>query len=98
MPRITIWNEFIHEKRDEAVRNLYPAGIHETLAEAVRHDLGERGHDPAIRTATQDQPEHGLTEELLAETDTLVWWAHVGHDDVSDAVVDRVQQHVLSGM
>ena len=45
-----------------------------------------------VRTATLDEPEHGLTDAVLAETDVLTWWGHVAHDEVDDAVVDRVQR------
>jgi trehalose utilization protein len=58
--------------------------------------LREAGFD--ARTATLDEPEHGLTEEVLAETDVLVWWGHKAHGDVVDPIVDRVQKRVLEGM
>ena len=48
--------------------------------------------------ATLDEPEHGLTEAVLAETDVLTWWGHVAHGEVADEVVDRVQRRVLEGM
>jgi trehalose utilization protein len=51
-----------------------------------------------VRTATLDEPEHGLTEEVLAGTDVLTWWGHAAHADVADEVVERVHRHVLSGM
>ena len=35
---------------------------------------------------------------MLAETDVLTWWGHAAHGDVDDAIVERVQRHVLSGM
>ena len=35
---------------------------------------------------------------MLDATDVLLWWGHVAHDQVSDAVVDRVQHAVLGGM
>ena len=35
---------------------------------------------------------------VLAETDVLTWWGHVAHDEVDDAIVDRVQARVLDGM
>jgi trehalose utilization protein len=54
--------------------------------------------DITARTATLEEPEHGLTESVLAETDVLIWWGHMAHDDVEDAVVDRVQRQVLEGM
>jgi trehalose utilization protein len=102
MPRITIWNEYLHELKDEAVANLYPQGIHGALAQGVRQQLTETGRLDStalqIRTATLAEPQHGLSDEVLAATDVLVWWGHQAHDQVSDAVVDAVQQRVLAGM
>lgn len=91
--RVTIWNEHIHERTDERVASIYPAGIHGAIAAGIAPFAGLE-----VRTATLEEPEHGLSEEALAATDTLVWWGHVGHDRVSDPVVDRVQQAVLGGM
>ncbi len=90
--RVTVWNEYRHEKRNEKVAAIYPAGIHGAIAAFLR----EQGID--ARTATLDEPEHGLTEAVLEQTDVLIWWGHLAHDEVADAVVDRVQQHVLDGM
>ncbi|MFZ0215415.1 MAG: ThuA domain-containing protein [Candidatus Dormiibacterota bacterium] len=93
--RVTIWNEHIHERRDESVRRIYPDGIHGTIAKGLRDKLGER---VAIRCATLEEPEHGLQEDQLRETDVLTWWGHAAHGTVDDEVVDRVQRHVLEGM
>jgi trehalose utilization protein len=91
--RVTIWNEFIHERSHPEVALIYPRGIHGALAEA----LGARG-GLEIRTATLGEPEHGLSEATLEATDVLLWWGHAAHDDVSDGVVTRVQRRVLDGM
>lgn len=93
MTRVTIWNEHIQELRDAPVRRIYPDGIHRAIAGGLagRPDL-------EVRTATLADPEHGLSEEVLATTDTLIWWGHVAHDDVDDRIVDRVQREVLGGM
>jgi trehalose utilization protein len=93
MVRVMVWNEYRHERdpASEAAR-LYPRGIHATLADAFR----EAGLE--VRTATLDEPEHGLTEAALDGTDVLVWWGHRHHAAVADAVVDRVQRRVLGGM
>jgi len=93
--RVTVWNEFIHERTSAVTRELYPDGIHEALAAALRENLG-----PAVevRTATLEQPEHGLSSAVLGRTDVLTWWGHKAHDQVTDTVVDRVQQRVLEGM
>ncbi len=91
--RVLIWNEYRHEREDAVVREVYPKGIHETLAEALtKHD------DLKVRTATLDEPEHGLTREALEKTDVLLWWGHKCHNDVADEVVERVHQRVLEGM
>jgi trehalose utilization protein len=69
--------------------------MHTTIARGLGAVLGDAAE---VRTATFDQPEHGLTEEVLAATDVLTWWGHTAHDQVSDAVVERVYDRVLSGM
>jgi len=90
--RVTVWNEYRHEKTHEAVRKVYPDGMHQVIAGFLR----EAGFE--VRTATLDEPEHGLTEEVLANTDVLTWWGHMAHAEVKDEIVDRVQQRVLEGM
>ncbi|MCL6627365.1 ThuA domain-containing protein [Alicyclobacillus shizuokensis] len=90
--RVTVWNEFRHEKTDAKVREVYPDGIHHTIAQFLAAD----GHQ--VRTATLDEPEHGLTEETLDQTDVLVWWGHMAHQEVADAVVERVVRRVWQGM
>jgi trehalose utilization protein len=93
--RVTVWNEGQHEKTNERVRAIYPDGIHEAIAAALREDLGEAA---SVRTATLDMPEHGLSEAVLNETDVLTWWGHMAHERVADAVVERVHARVLGGM
>lgn len=96
MIRVTVWNENVHEKKHQLVQEIYPEGIHTAIAEGLKEQ--DAGGELAVRTATLDMPEHGLTEEVLAETDVLTWWGHCAHDAVDDAVVDRVQKRVLQGM
>ena len=95
--RMTVWNENIHETRGDAIVTAnYPDGIHGAIAAGLgRHFTGA---DDVIRTATLQDAEHGLTEEVLAGTDVLLWWAHIGHDQVTEEVVARVHRHVLAGM
>ena len=77
--RVTVWNEFLHERRRAAVCEIYPEGIHRVIAEGLQQELGERVE---VRTATLEEPEHGLSESVLDATDVLVWWGHVAHDQV----------------
>lgn len=92
--RVTIWNEFQHEQKKEAVREIYPDGIHQAIAAGL-HKIDDKLD---IATATLEEAEHGLTEERLAATDVLLWWGHCAHKRVEDAIVDRVQLRVLQGM
>jgi trehalose utilization protein len=92
---VTVWGENVHEHRDANVREIYPDGMHETIAEALRRRLGA---EVSVRTATLDQPEHGLTTDVLESTDVLTWWGHTAHGDVDDAVVDAVCRRVYRGM
>ena len=93
--RVTIWNEHIHERTNAAVGAIYPHGIHAALAAALGSIAGD---ELQVRTATLDEPEHGLSAEVLAETDVLTWWGHAAHERVSDAAIERVKRRVLEGM
>ena len=91
-PRVTVWNEFRHERTDKQIGAIYPNGMHAAIA------AGLADHGLAARTATLDEPEHGLTEAVLADTDVLIWWGHQAHAEVADAIVERVHARVLDGM
>ena len=91
--RVTVWNEFRHEKSHEAVQKVYPDGIHMAISKGL-----SQSPDMVVRTATLDEPDHGLTKEVLAATDVLTWWGHMAHGEVKDEVVKRVQARVLEGM
>jgi trehalose utilization protein len=91
-PRVTVWNEYRHEKSDEEISRVYPDGIHGAISSALRRAGFE------VRAATLDEPEHGLSEAVLAKTDVLIWWGHLAHDEVSDEVVERAHRRVLDGM
>lgn len=89
--RVTVWNEYRHEKRHPEVAAIYPDGLHNTIATHLRAE------GFTVRTATLDEPEHGLTEAVLAETDVLIWWGHMAHDEVSDEIVARAKRRILEG-
>jgi trehalose utilization protein len=93
--RVTVWNENVHETVEPQIMPFYPDGIHGAIAEGLRESLGD---EVQVRTATLDQPEHGLSAEVLDNTDVLLWWGHIAHERVDDAVVERVHQRVLAGM
>jgi trehalose utilization protein len=90
--RVTVWNEHRQERSDTVVGAIYPDGIHRAIGDGLR----AAGFD--VATATLDEPDHGLTDDVLAATDVLTWWGHVAHEEVTDAVVERVHRRVLDGM
>src|SRR4030081_2967429 len=91
--RVLVWNENVHERENPVVREIYPKGIHECIAEGLGEDV-----DLKVRTATLQESEHGLTKDVLENTDVLLWWGHAAHGQVSDAAVERVLQRVWEGM
>jgi trehalose utilization protein len=90
--RVTVWNEFRHERSNPEVASVYPGGIHEALAGLLRRSGLE------VRTATLDEPGQGLAGGALEATDVLLWWGHKAHDEVPDELAARVQARVLGGM
>ncbi|GAB6927324.1 trehalose utilization protein ThuA [Paenibacillus sp. JCM 10914] len=90
---VTVWNEYRHERHNEAIAQIYPQGIHQTIAGFL-----EPGEEFNVRTAVLDDPDHGLTDDVLASTDVLLWWGHVAHGEVRDDIVEKVRQRVLDGM
>ncbi|MCI2236906.1 ThuA domain-containing protein [Paenibacillus sp. TRM 82003] len=94
--RVLVWNEGVHEanRNPPDIGEYYPDGIHGAIAAGLRRLLP----DAEVTTATLADPEHGLTEQVLERTDVVLWWGHAAHEQVDDAVVDRVRRHVLGGM
>jgi hypothetical protein len=93
--RVLVWGENRHEQIEPHVAAIYPDGMHNTIAAGITENLGDRAR---VAITTLDEPEHGLTEDVLNDLDVLVWWGHAAHGEVADDVVERVHQHVLSGL
>ena len=90
--RVTVWNEFRHERQSEVVKAVYPGGIHTVLADYLE------SQGLAVKIATLDEPNNGLMPARLDETDVLLWWGHKAHGEVEERIVDSIQQRVLAGM
>jgi len=93
MVNVTVWNEYRHEKSDENVKAIYPDGIHNCIADFLKKEK-----DFCVRTATLDEAEHGMTDDVLNNTDVLIWWGHAYHGDLSDEIAEKIHQRVLCGM
>jgi trehalose utilization protein len=91
--RVTVWGENVHEKKNRAVAEIYPEGMHRQIAKLLGEDSNF-----AISTVTLQDPEHGMTERKLDGTDVLLWWGHAAHKEVDDAIAERVAERVWQGM
>ena len=90
--KVTVWNENYHEKTNPRVLELYPGGLHEYIASFLKDD------DIEVRAVTLDDEAQGLPDDVLDDTDVLIWWGHARHGLVDDQLVDRIQERVLGGM
>ncbi len=100
--RVTVWHEYRHdnpaaEKANKTCISLYPEGMHGAIKDAIE-GYSEPG-SVRVTTATLDQDEsHGLSDEVLANTDVMTWWGHCAHGQVKDEIAQKVAQRVREGM
>ena len=72
---------------------IYPEGIEGALSSFISKE-----EDMYVTKAVLADPDQGLSEERLANTDVLVFWSHKYWRDLDDETAERVQKHVLEGM
>ena len=89
--KVTIWNEGRHEKSNKAAQAMYPDGIHGTVKAFL-----EKNEDFEVRAVTLDDPDQGLPDSLLNDTDVLLWWGHMSHNEVKDALADKIKNRVYN--
>lgn len=83
-PRIVrVWSE------GTAPKDIYPNDINAAVAEGLA-----RMHGWEVRTAAISDPEQGMSDAALAETDVLVWWGHTKHGAIPDVLVEKIVARV----
>ncbi|MBR7132163.1 MAG: ThuA domain-containing protein [Clostridia bacterium] len=92
MINVTVFNEFKHEKEVDAVKAIYPDGIHNALKRGLEDEA------VSVKTVTLDDENCGITDELLENTDVFIWWGHMAHHLVPDEIAEKVKNAVLKGM
>ena len=89
---VVIWNEYRHERLEEACAAIYPEGIHGCIKSFLQADESLN-----ITLAALDDPDQGISNALLEQTDVLLWWGHMAHHEVGDELVERIRQRVYAG-
>lgn len=89
---VVVWNEHRVEREVDAAAQHYPDGIHAAVIDALAE------HGVAAEAAVLDEPAQGLPAERLDALDVLVWWGHRAHDEVADALAERIAERVRAGM
>ncbi len=92
--RVTVWNEGVHDREMPKCREVYPKGMGGQIATFLEEQPGIA----SVHCSQLDDPEQGLSEDILENTDVMTWWGHCAHERVSDENAERVQQRVLEGM
>ena len=89
---VVVWSEYRHERKPGAAQDTYPGGLHATIKEFL--DVNE---DMEVTLACLDDPDQGLSDERLANTDVLLWWGHTAHREVSDELAEKIRERVYLG-
>jgi trehalose utilization protein len=77
--RIVVWSE------GSAPKDVYPNDINAAVAEGLK---SLRGWD--VAAASLKDPDQGFPGDTLAKTDVLIWWGHVHHGAVKDALIEQI--------
>ena len=91
--KVTIFTELNPAMQNEEAKMSYPNGMNACL-----YDFISKVHEVKMIVQKSDDDGSALTEEILKDTDVLIWWGHHYHNNVSDAVVDKVCEYVNRGM
>lgn len=84
--RVRVWCE------GPEPESAYPDGVGATLAE-ILDGVPNVDSTPALLT----DPAAGLSDEALDQTDVLVWWGRLRHDEVPDDRAEAVARRVREG-
>jgi trehalose utilization protein len=81
--RVLVWSE-----RTEPAA-VYPDGINGAVAGFLQMDSALQ-----VKTAKITDPDLGVSDAVLDETDVLIWFGHTKHAEVPEAVIKSIVTHV----
>jgi len=80
-------------RKSRQILSVYPDGLMAPILRALREDP-----ELAVTYTTLYDPDYGLSEELLQNTDVLIWWAHISHDAIPDWLSQKIVERIWKGM
>ncbi|MCL2816505.1 MAG: ThuA domain-containing protein [Oscillospiraceae bacterium] len=87
--KVTVWSESLPESQPHAVKS-YPNDINTAIAEFLKNDPAL---DVTVSSLSMD--ECGLSQNLIDNTDVLVWWSHLYHSQLTDEAAERIVTAIL---
>lgn len=91
--RVTVWCEGLDPIQEPKAVACYPDDINGCIGAFLA-----KSEDMTVALHSQKEPENGLSQRILDETDVLVWWSHLYDNELSQEASDRVVEAVLNGM
>src|SRR5258706_5069439 len=85
--RVTVWDEQQPEQKPA-----YDNFLGNAIADYLKELNGFK-----VTSVKMDDKEQGLPDDLLNETDVLVWWGHVRNKDVKDELAKKIVDRIKSG-
>ena len=91
--KVVVWSEGTANV-DPGSRGIYPNDINTAIADGLK-PLEGRGWE--IVKASLNDPDQGISDALLEQTDVLIWWGHKKHGEVKDELVAKIADRVKAG-
>jgi len=82
--RIVVWDE-----RQPKQKSMYEDFLGNHIADYLRKQEGFK-----VRSVGLDDPQQGLSEEILNNCDVLIWWGHVRQGEVSIETSQRIVERI----
>ena len=84
---VLVWDE--QQPKQKAV---YPNFLGNQIADHLRHNASL-----SVTSVNLDDPDQGLSEEMLENAEVIIWWGHVRHSEISTAKSRRLIERVKAG-
>ena len=88
--KVVVWSEGTANV-DPASKKVYPDDINTAIAEGLAPLESENWK---IVKATLNDPDQGISDNLLKSTNVLIWWGHKKHGEVKNELVDKIEKRV----